>query len=244
MNLDEYKELTGLDVTDAQRAFVTANIARARVALEAALGFPLTTEEAQENLYIERGKTQSDYWPCDAADEDLLDPDNEPDAVYRLYRQPQPDSSTLQIDPCSAITRVKLVHGDVTVHTFAEGEYALRLGRSGLGRLVDLRSIFPNHWWLSPCSCNHKLQVAVDAAWLGAADADEDDESDLPDDLKIVWADQATWLSDKTRYVKSENRGTRSYTKAEIKSPLEDRTAQAILSRYAGPRGTAGQVPV
>ena len=70
------------------------------------------------------------------------------------------------------------------------------------------------------------------------------DDDQLPDDLLSVWADLVTWLSDKTRNIKSENRGTRSYTKAESKSPLEDQANRSILESYAGPRGTAGRLPV
>lgn len=224
MDLDAYTELTGLDVSDSQRAFVAANITKARVALESALGYPLTTD--QENLYTERGKAQSDYW-CDT-DEDLLDPDEEPSAKYRLFHLSSIYGSASQpvfVDPCKSITKVKLVHGDVTVHTFEVGEYSFQ------GRLLILRGIFPH------CFCEH-VQVAVDADWIGLTEVDGEN---LPGDLRCLWADQAAHLSDKTRLVRSESRGTRSYTKAVESAPIE---SSPILSKYAGPHGTAGRLPL
>jgi hypothetical protein len=141
----------------------------------------------------------------------------------------------VQIDPCSAITKVKLVHGNVTLHTYEAGEVAL-LKSGEYGRLLDVVTIFPYLDYHR--SCQHRLQVAVWADWLGT-------EGDgQPDDLLSVWADLTTSLSDKTRDIKSENRGTRSYTKFDNRSPLEDPINQAILAKYAGPRGTAGRLPV
>src|SRR4051812_21918515 len=91
MDLQKYQELSGLDVKDGDRSFVTANIAKARIALGSALGFPLAADAAEQNLYTERGKAKSDFWPCSAADEDLLPADDEPDAVYRVFTQRGPD---------------------------------------------------------------------------------------------------------------------------------------------------------
>jgi hypothetical protein len=242
LGLDEYIEISGQDVKDAQRGFVTANILRAQVTLESALGFPLDPENAAKNLYNERGKTQSDYWPCDVADEDLLAPDDEPDAVYRIFNLWSLQDRTAHIDPCLAVTRVKLIHGDVTVHTYETNDFVLRFTRGGFGRLIDLKLL-----WLNAYSrpCGHTVQVAVDADWLGINGDDPIAEPDsLPDDLKSVWAELVTFLSDKTRFVKSENRGTRSYSKTETPSPLDDVMTRAVLARYAGPRGIAGKVPV
>lgn len=234
MDLSEYIGISGLEVKDEN--FVNANIAKTQGMLETSLGFPLTD---LVNLYSERGKTQSGAWPCDISFGELLPPDNEPDALYRLFTYREEigwlrRGGAIFIDPCSGIAKVKLVHGDVTVYTFAEDEISLRMGR-GFGRLLDLNSVFPLG---GPWDCDHPIQVAVDAVWIGT------DDYDIPMDIKVVWADLVTWLSDKTRHVKSENRGTRSYTKAEIKSPLEDATNEAILRKYAGPHGTAGRLPV
>ena len=59
MDLSDYTEISGLEVKDSQRAFVAANINHARFGLEAALGFPLDTDAAKQNLYNERGITYS-----------------------------------------------------------------------------------------------------------------------------------------------------------------------------------------
>jgi hypothetical protein len=238
LELSEYIEIAGVDVKDSQRAFVTANIAKARYQLESALGFPLTAERAEQNLYTETGQAPDDNWICGGSDADLLPAESEPDEKHRLFTAGEPLNTfsltaLTRIDPCTAISKIKLVHGTVNVHTFATSELALLTGQNGFSRLLDLAVIFPN-----PCRCQHRLQVAVSADWLGV----EDDQ--LPDDLLSVWADLVTWLSDKTRNIKSENRGTRSYTKAESKSPLEDPANRSILESYAGPRGTAGRLPV
>src|SRR4051794_36137772 len=117
MELKKYSELSGIEVADANRAFVTANIAKAQIMLETALGFPLATEAAEQNLYTERGKAQSDYWSCSYSDADLLPADEvDTDDVYRLFSQATPIRTSTRIDPCTQVTKVKLVHGDVTVH--------------------------------------------------------------------------------------------------------------------------------
>jgi len=232
LDLSEYIEIAGVDVNDSQRAFVTANISKARYQLESALGFPLTAEKAEQNLYTETGQAPDDNWICGGSDADLLPADVEPDEVYRVFSEAYPLSSATRVDPYTAISKVKLVQGSVGVHTFEADEFAALIGPEGYGRQVDLNAIFYHP------SCHHRLQVAVSADWLGTG------VDGLPDDLVSVWADLVTFLSDKTRNIKSENRGTRSYTKAETRSPLADPFNQAILGKYAGPRGTAGRLPV
>jgi hypothetical protein len=230
-------------VQDSQRAFVTANIKKAQYMIESALGFTLDAEKAAQNLYTETGKAPSDSWICGGSDADLLPADDEPDAVYRLFDHGKsiatwPSAhrgSLVQVDPCSAINNVKLVHGNVTLHTYEADEVAL-LKSGEFGRILDVVTIFPYLDYHR--SCQHRLQVAVWADWLGT------EEDGQPDDLLSVWADLATNLSDQTRNIKSENRGTRSYTKFENRSPLEDQINKSILARYAGPNGTAGRVPV
>jgi hypothetical protein len=225
-------------VKDSQRAFVTANIKKAQFMIESALGFPLDAEKAAQNLYTETGQAPDDNWICGGSDADLLPADDEPDEKYRLFTPAEPlnpfsATALTRIDPATAISKIKLVHGTVNVHTFTTNELALLTNANGYGRLVDLAVIFRN-----PYRCGHRLQVAVSADWLGI------EEDGQPDDLLSVWADVVTYLSDKTRGIKSENRGTRSYTKTETRSPLDDPFNQAILAGYAGPRGTAGRLPV
>jgi hypothetical protein len=232
LDLSEYIEISGLAVKDSQRAFVTANIKKAQFMIESALGFTLDAEKAAQNLYTETGKAPSDSWICGGSDADLLSPDVEPDEVYRVFSEAYPLSSATRVDPYTAISKIKLVQGSVGVHTFEADEFATLVGPDGYGRQVDLNAIFYHP------SCHHRLQVAVSAEWLGM------EEDGQPDDLLSVWADLVTFLSDKTRNLKSENRGTRSYTKTETRSPLDDPFNRAILAKYAGPRGTAGRLPV
>jgi hypothetical protein len=243
VDLDEYIEISGLAVKDTQRAFVTANIKKAQYTIESALGFTLDAEKAAQNLYTETGKAPSDNWICGGSDADLLPADDEPDAQYRLFDDGNETASwpwghrgsLIRIDPCTAVTKVKLVHGSVTLHTYEADEVAL-LKSGEYGRILDVVTVFPYLDYHR--SCRHRLQVAVWADWLGV------DKDNQPDDLLSVWADLATSLSDKTRNIKSENRGTRSYTKFAPVSSIDDPINRVILAQYAGPRGTAGRLPV
>jgi hypothetical protein len=243
MDLSTYQDTSGVTVPEAKNRLVTANIVKARVMLEGVLGFPLDPDTAKTNLYTETGKTRGDSWSCD--DFGVLDPaDDEPDAVYRLFSGPHADNLAIQIDPCTQVLGGKLVHGSVTVHTFEATQLSLIAG-AGFGRLVNVSGDYPYQYWYRPAyrGCNH-LQLAVNAKWIGAQWTEDSSESGLPPELEVVWAELVTWLSDPARNVRSESRGTRSYTKSESKSPLDDSAMKAILARYAGPTGTAGRLPI
>ena len=149
MDLSEYIEISGLAVKDSQREFVTANIKKAQFMIESALGFTLDAEKAAQNLYTETGQAPDDNWICGGSDADLLPADDEPDEKYRLFTASEPLNpfsltALTRIDPATAISKVKLVHGTVNVHTFTTSELALLTNANGYGRLVDLAVIFPN----------------------------------------------------------------------------------------------------
>lgn len=232
MDLTTFEELTGQTVSDSQRAVVSAQIGRTQSILENALGFTLDPDKVTDNLYAESGKTSSDWsWSGDFGT--LLDPD-EVVGAYRVFNYDIRDR-LLHVDPYSELHAVKLVVGDVTVHTFDPEYYSTYDGRGGVRKYI---SVAPTWWsaysWFERV---RDVQLAVDADWLWDADV-------LPDDLLYLWADSAKHLADPSRLVKSENRGTRSYTKFDAKPPLQDPVNQTILARYAGPHGTAGRLPV
>ena len=207
-----------------------------QVILENALGFTLDPEQVTENLYIESGKTVSD-WSWSGSFGTLLDPD-EVVGAYRLFNYDSRDR-LIHIDPFSAIHKVKLVVGDVTVHTFDPDYYAT------YGRVRKYISLAPT-WWPLYSSWYEEIhgdvQLAVDADWLWPED--EDGNQDFPADLLMTWVDLVRHYSDSSRLIRSENRGTRSYSKFEARSPEDESVTKSILARYAGPHGTAGRLPV
>src|SRR5258708_4982771 len=124
MDLEQYQSLSGVDVADTRTQLVSANASKARSMLEAALGFSLDPAVATKNLYTETGKTATDYWDCGNAN--LLPPDDEPNASYRVFSFQRMDPFVL-MDPAASARRLKLVHGTVTLHTVEASDLSLRL---------------------------------------------------------------------------------------------------------------------
>ena len=77
--------------------------------------------------------------------------------------------------------------------------------------------------------------LAVDANWLWT--------DELPEDLQYVIADMATYYADPARNVRSENVGTRSYTKNDTSAPQDYAANAVMLARYAGARGSLTHRP-
>lgn len=241
MNLETFEELTGTSTTDGRRAKVTAMIDRCRAKLETKLGYPLDPKKVMKNLYTESGKLPGDGFFALSIDFDniTLEPADSVVGAYRVFNFNQIDQY-LHIDPFSAIHAVKLVRGSLTLRTLDADDFSVVTSRDGLSRFLELtwplwRTWYSAYGWTG-------FQLAVDADWLWP----ETDEGaqDIPDDLLGIWADQVTWLSDDTRLIKSENRGTRSYTKFDITALLDDPSVGQTLSAYAGPHGTLGRLPV
>jgi hypothetical protein len=89
----------------------------------------------------------------------------------RVFRQAHPRARPLGSTRTPAISKIKLVQGNVGIHGFAADEFATLVGPDGFGLQVDMNAIFYHP------SYNHSLQVAVSAAWLGM------EEHGQPDDL-------------------------------------------------------------
>lgn len=239
MTLAEYQALTGITVTAANTAKVTAQIARTQALLETLLGFTLDPDEVETNLYNELGKSSQDCF-CPSVDLEDLQP---PDAVvgaYRLFRYNDLDKY-FHVDPFSTLHKVKLVFikggtgaNGVTIKTFDTDEIRVNYGRDGLAKYIE-----HCHDCLCTCECNDCVQLAVDADWLWTP------ATEIPTDLQYVWADMITWYSDpKNKGIRSESIDTHSYTRFDNTAPEMEPSNLAIIKRYAGPYGSVSVMPV
>lgn len=239
MTLAEYQTLTGITVSSANTAKVTAQIARTQAILETLLGFTLNPDKVEENLYNELGKTTESCF-CPSVDlEDLQDPDPVVGA-YRLFRYNSADQY-FHVDPFSTVHKVKLVYikagtgtNGVTIKTFDTDEIRVNYGRDGLAKYIE-----HCHDCLCICECENCVQLAVDADWLWTP------ATEIPTDLQYVWADMITWYADsKNKGIRSESIDTHSYTRFDNKPPELDPSNLAIIKRYAGPYGSVSVMPI
>lgn len=225
MDLDKYKELSGLTVASADETYITATINRMKRTLESMLGFTLTAEEVNDNQYVEIGKTASEC-PCiDDIDVEDLD---DPDAIvyaYRIFNYNKKDK-ILAIDPCTDVHKVKLVKDGITFLTLDPDDYQL-IYKNGIIKYIELCDAC--YSCVISCDCN---QLAVDADWVW------DDEDDIPEDLLYIWSDMVTYYTDDKYGVKSETLGSHRYELFEPKLIEEDSKNSAVLKKYAGPNGS------
>lgn len=221
MTLSEYEAITGITVSAANQALVTAQIARTQRILETMLGYTLNAADVNDNEYVEIGKTSTDC-PCPDVDMDTLE---SPDAVvnaYRLYNYNRNDRY-FSIDPATAIHAVKLVKDGVTFRTLDDEDYRAHYKQG----IVKYLEVCENCCW---CTCMfdcYCTQLAVDADWL----------STVPADLLDVWAAMVTFYADSKNDIKSETLGSHSYTRGRF-VPEEQDYNLAILMKYTGPNGS------
>ena len=243
MDVEQYTVLTGRNYPTSKHRLIDAQIRRARSQLENLLGFTLDPELVTKNFYNELGK--SEECSCLNVDPEITE---EADPVFGAYRLfPYNESDIYQhIDPFTSVYAVKQVrlNGDeksgITIKEF--DNFVPHFNRD-IGKYVELCSC-----WCS-CACKGCLMLAVDAYWLfpNIGDSSVGDSSvglsTLPDDLLYVWADFVTAYVD-TSGIKSKTVGAHSWTKFDRILPEEDKKNRAILSRYAGPRGSICKVIV
>jgi hypothetical protein len=231
MTIDTYQELTGRTVSSSKEALISSTIRKTQRMLERMLGYTLNYEDINDNQYVESGKTQTE---CPCPDDDLtLDP---PDAVVTAYRLFPYNSSDryLFIDPASKINAVKLVKDDVTYKTIESDEYRADY-KNGIIQYLDQVEC-----WCDVECCNYceYVQLAVDADWLW-------DEDETPEELLDVWAEMVSFYSNKKRYVISETLGPHSYRQSNAGNTPPEMLSHnlKIIKYYAGPNGTATQMP-
>lgn len=237
LDLSKYQELTGLTVSSGKAAFVQAQINRTRTMLETLLGFTLTPDDANTNLYNELGKSRdSCACPNVAINEDSLDDPDEIVGSYRLFPYNSLDQF-LHIDPFSAVHAVKLVYvkqgvdnEGITLKTFTDDQIRLQIGRDGIGKYLE---VCRTCW--CDCNCDGCVQLAVDADWLWA--------TEVPDELLYVQADMVQYYGDPKRNVRSESITTHSYTKFDNTPPQALPDNLSVIKKYAGPNGTATVMP-
>lgn len=239
MTLSEYQTLTGITVSSANTAKVTAQIARTQAMLETLLGFTLNPDEVETNLYNELGKSSENCF-CPSVDlEDLQDPDAVVGA-YRLFRYNDLDKY-FHVDPFSRVHKVKLVFikggtgaNGVTLKTFDTDEIRVQYGRDGWAKYIEHCQNC-----LCTCECDSCVQLAVDADWLWTP------ATEIPLDLQYLWADMITWYADdKNKKLKSESIDTHSYTFGANPAPETEPQNLAVLKKYAGPYGSVSVMPV
>lgn len=236
MNLASYKTLTGLNVKTSDEAFVTANITKAQLKLEAILGYTLDPTKVSTNEYEELGISPNEC-SCSIVDTSNL---NDPDAVeeaYRLYRY-NPLDKYLHIDPCSAVYEVKLVNiqkgtsdtTGITVKKFDIDDLRLQYANGMYRYIQEIVSC-----GFKMCN-NENVQLAVDADWLWQS------ANDIPSDILYIWADMVTYYGDRNRYIKSESITDHSYSRDALIAPETLPENIKIFQKYNGPKGIAGNI--
>lgn len=228
MDLEQYESLTGITVPDSQVAVVTAQLDRVKAILETMLGYTLTPDDVLTNLYNELGISPVEC-SCSNVDVENLNPPDEVEFAYRLYRYNHKDKY-LFVDPFSEINKVKLVKDDVTIKVLDPDEYRVQYGRDGIAKYIEVCDEC-----FCTCECRDCIQLAVDANWLWQDDLYL---PSIPNDLLFVWADMVTYYADCQSNIKSETIGAHSYTKFDDIAPETIPSNLAVLQRYAGPYGS------
>lgn len=227
MTIADYEALTGITVPAQDQAFVTAQIGKTQRILERMLGFTLNQAGAHANQYVESGKSQTEC-PCPGSTGTLL-PADPVVTAYRLYSYNKKDKY-LNIDPASAINKVKLVSGTVTLRTLDPDEYRPHYANGFIKALEQVECFCTCR---AECGC---VQLAVDANWLWFTG------TDIPDDLLDVWAEMITEYSDPKSDIQSETLGPHSYKKFDRGLPEENDINVAIIKKYAGPLGSVQRI--
>lgn len=208
--------------------------------LEVMLGFPLSPDNVNTNLYNELGKTKTECSCLNVDTEDLDDPD---DVItgYRLYNFNELDRY-FHIDPCKSINKVKLVflkqgagNNGITIRTLDTDDLRLEAGKDGIVKYLENIPEF-----MFPCVCNnYYVQLAIDADWLWDTTNDE-----IPADLQYVWTDMVDYYSQgDRRFLQQEAITSHEYRQYKREAPETEANNLAILKKYAGPYGSLSPQP-
>lgn len=240
LDLSTYQSVTGKTVSDD--VLYTAHTLRAMRRLEALLGYTLDPTLVETNLYNELGKTSTDF-ACPIVNIDELEDPDPVEGAYRLFPF-NPYDTAHMVDPYTLIYKVKLVYvkqgespNGVTLKTF-DDENVLQYGGEAWSKYIslghgDYEPYVYNISWGWGCLHDHRLQLAVDAEW--------EFQDEIPGALIDVWADMVTFNADTGRDIKSESILTHSYTKFDRLPPEQESYYASIVSKYAGPNGTASR---
>ena len=237
MDLDKYKELTGIDVPTSKEATVNANIRRTKTMLENMLGYSLKPK----NLYSEKGKVQFEgYLPIE--DLTTLLPPDEEEGVYKLFHYNEKDRY-FHVDPFKNVYKVKLVMpvNDNEFITVVDLDNVVALKeRNGIGRFIERHYEWFTWAWYATWRISWReassagLQLAVEADWVDC----------YSDDIMYLWADMITYQTDPNSKIKSESVDGHSWSKADTNAPEAEPSSLKALSKYAGPYGSVARNPV
>lgn len=215
MDYQTFTNLTGSTVSEER---YNALYASAAAELEQLLGWPL---DSWDDQYLEIGKTREQS--CPDVDTDITDLDPPDDVVgsTRLYTW-HPEEPFLGFDPATAVHAIKLVKDGITYKTYEPDEFRIHWenGPESWTRYAHLK----RPTWCG-CRSHGSFQVAVDADWL----------EELPQPVINALVILIKEALDPKAEVRSESRGTHSYTKYD-REPNEQRFAQ-VIRNYAGPKG-------
>lgn len=233
MTIEKYEELTGRRVPESQQTLITAQLNKSRIILESLLGYSLLKSKASENQYEELGISRNE---CSYDDGDELNDPDEVEGSYRLFPYNEHDEF-LPVDPYTKIYKVKLVRiktgGDengITIRTFTDDQVS-EYSKGGFSKYIKrCQTCF------CLCDCTNCVQLAVDAEWVN--------ESCLPEELNMLWADMGAYYADCKKDLKSETLGSHSYTKFDKGAPELWIQNISIIKKYAGPNGTVNREPV
>lgn len=244
MNLEKYKELTGLTVATSQEARVKATIRRTKNQLETLLGFSLNPK----NLYTEKGKVSFEGTVPTLDDLDnLLEPDEEQGSGIKLFPYKETDEY-LHVDPFTNIYHVKLVtplNDSEFVTVLDLDEAVADYGRDGIGKYIKRQGYwFRWSWYAWALEYREGLMVAVDADWIDC----------YPDDLLYLWADMVQYYGNPNYSVmgslKSEAVTGHSWSRGNAGggnqgdiAPESLPSSKLLLARYAGPFGAVKRNP-
>lgn len=226
MDIERFEEITGTTVSSSQQTRYTALINKTRRILESMLGYTLDPAHADDNQYIELGKTATECPSPHSVDLNSLVAPDAVQGAYRLYKY-YPKHINIVLDPATAVYKIKLVNGNVTYKTLESHEYRV----NKINGIITSVELIPSCWdTCTLCLCD-SLQLAIDAEYLWQ------NSVDIPEDLLSVWADMVTYHFGKNN-IKSETLGTHSYTKFSDTKAEDEIYNKNILQKYVGPNGS------
>ena len=228
LTTNEYETISGSTLTSSETSRFSTMLGIATAQMENALGWPLDPT-SWDDTFTEAGKAPTETC-CFTEEPATLDQADTVVGALRVFDLRRL-VKVVPIDPCTVLNKVKLVRNEVTYKTFAEDDYRLQLENSitPFGKYLFFRS---DHCLSQALDSSPYFQLAIDADWEFAT---------LPQELLLVLTRYLAWEFDTGRDLKSESVQGHSYTKNSM-TPFEEN--KAILSRYAGPHGILGRLPV
>ena len=256
MEIEDFEELTGVTLTDAQRDQYDTVMNKALKRFQRLLGWELRSADNYEEVgqYLSASFLIDQRVIQEMADDNTLDEYlQEPDELINTWRlYPYYDVNTnLRIDPATAIHRVKLVYPlieeeDQFITVCNLTKYIPLVGKS-VGRtnyityikkLADAPGECPCRWMESG-----NPMLAVDAEWLSRK---------YPDELAYILADAIIYeYQNPIKFTADANRKLKTYTESvdghsiskgyaddaglNSSDPLKNEDNLSVIRDYIGP---------